>query len=224
MQTLSSLLDASPFKLPPLEVIEACGRRAELAEAEERKRAWVSKLRAANIPPEFQSAQLQNCQPGVVEWVERVNGGSVRNLILQGKPGTTKTYQATAALLSLLSGMTGKFTRESDIVRRIRDSMASNDSISSIVRDYSAPHVLVLDDFGKIQHKDWSLPTLWEILDNRYTQRKPTIFTMQGNSQILAQRLATETDPGYTAAAIIDRMKDSDVVIMTGSSKRGNRV
>lgn len=223
MPTLSNLLEESRFKPPSPDVIAECDRRAREAEREERRRAWVAKLQAAEIPPEFQRASLENCQPQISEWVERFKRGSVRNLILQGTPGTGKTYSASAALLSLLSGVSGKFTRESDIVRLTRDSMGGRERISTIVDRYSAPRVLILDDFGKIQHKDWSLPIVWEILDNRYAWRKPTIFTMQCNSQVLSMRLSTETDPGYTAAAIIDRMKDSDVVITAGESRRGNR-
>lgn len=223
MQTLNSTLDQLPFKVPPPEVRARMDREAREAEREERKRNWVAKLRAANVPPEFKDADLTKCDPAVAEWVHRVLDGSTRNLILQGNPGTSKTYSACASLLALLEQSSGRFTRETQLMHRIRDAISGKDSESAVIEYFSSPRVLVLDDFGKVQHRDWSLPILWEILDNRYTWRRPTIFTMQLDSKVLAARLSTENDPGYTAAAIIDRMKDSDVVTTSGSSRRGQR-
>lgn len=223
MITLGNALEMCPFSIPSPEVRAESARRAEEAEKEERRRNQVAKLRTAHVPPEFKCADLATCDPSIAEWVKRVREGSTRNLILQGKPGVGKTYTAVAALISLLPDVTGRFVRETDIVRRLRDVMNGRDSESAVIETYSSPKVLVLDDFGKVQHRDWSLPAMWEIIDNRYSWHRPTIFTMQGDSALLTARLSTETDQGYTAGSIVDRMRDSDVVTLQGSSRRGHR-
>lgn len=224
MQTLKDSLETCPFRIPSPEARAEMARQAAEAEEEERKRIHVAKLRTANIPPEFKDADLGQCVPDVAAWVDRVKAGSRRNLILQGDPGTTKSYSASAALIALLEDRTGRFARETEIVTRIRDAIDAKETIGSIIENYSSPAILVLDDFGKAKHSDTSLAILWEILDNRDVWHRPTIFTMQGDSRILAERLSTERDQGYTAAAIVDRMKNSDVVKLTGKSRRGRRV
>lgn len=224
MTTLQAQLENSRFKIPPPEVIAEIGKRAKQAEEEEQKRKWRRKLLNAFIPPEFENAELSQCLPEVAAWVERIKGGSTRNLILQGSPGVGKSYSASAALLELLKDFRGLFAREVEIVGAIRDTFNGIGSESSIVQTYSSPQILVLDDFGKMQARDWYLPVIWEIIDNRYTYRKPTIFTLQDGSDVLRLRLSTPTDKGYTAASILDRMKDSDVVKIPGKSRRGNRV
>lgn len=224
MQTLKDSLETCPFKIPPPEVRDEMARRAAEAEEEERRRAYASRLRIANIPPDFIDAQLDQCVPEVAAWVDRIKAGSERNLILQGDPGTTKSYSASAALIALLEDRSGRFVRETQIVHRIRDAIEARETIGSIVERYSSPAILVLDDFGKAKHSDTSLAIIWEILDNRDTWHRPTIYTMQGDSRVLSERLSTEKDQGYTAAAIVDRMKNSDVIKLTGKSRRGRRV
>lgn len=224
MQKLAQSLMDFRSKIPAPEARAESEQLALQAEKEERKRKWVAKLRSANIPPEFKDASIAKCDPLVAEWVQRVMDGSRRNLILQGKPGTLKTYSACAALIALLPTVSGRFTRETDIMRRIRDSLDGRDSVSSIIETYSSPRILVLDDLGKVQHKDWSLPVLWEILDNRDSWNRPTIITKQCDSKVLFQRWSTETDQGFTADSLLDRLRNSDVVTTAGKSRRGDRV
>lgn len=220
---MSESLRSARFEPPSAELRAECDRRARESEAEERERMSAQRLHAAGIPQEFEGADLSQCDQRVAEWVGRIRAGSSRNLILQGAPGVGKSHAAAAALLALLGDRSGRFAREVSIVSDIRDMMGGRDSESSIVSRYSGPAVLVIDDLGKVQHRDWSLPILWEIVDNRHVRRKPTIFTMQGDSRVLTARLSTETDQGYTAAAILDRMRDSDVVALDGGSRRGGR-
>lgn len=223
MQAFKDLLGSSTFKMPPPEVVKEASRRAKIADEEERRRQLTQRFEGAHIPPEFVDADINVCDDRVAAWVDRIRDGSTRNLILQGKPGVGKSYSAAAALRALLLDRKGKFAREVDLVSDIRGIMSGRDHESEVVGRYSYPPILVFDDFGKMQARDWYLPILWEIIDNRYTYRKPIIFTMQGDSSMLAARLSTETDQGYTAAAILDRMKDSDVVFLEGSSRRGHR-
>lgn len=221
--TLSALLGKSAFSPPPPEVVAETSRRAEESEREERKRSQVAKLEAASIPPEFRGASLAECDERIRGWVDRIKGGSTRNLILQGEPGVGKSHGAAAALMGLLDEGRGLFARETAIMGGIRDTFNGIGTEAEVIARYSKPRFLVIDDFGKVKARDWYLPVIWEVIDERHTHGRPTIFTMQFDSSALARRLSTPEDEGITAAAIIDRMKDSDAVRLEGPSRRGHR-
>lgn len=221
--TLSRLSEKLRSKIPPPEVLAEIEREEIEAEREERKRNQVAKLEAANIPPEFRNADLSECDERVRSWVARIEDGSARNLILQGDPGVGKSHSAASALIQLMTHHRGMFARDTEIMRQVRDTFSGVGTESEIVNRYSRPQFLVIDDFGKVKARDWYLPIIWEIIDNRYSCSRPTIFTMQGDSRELMERLSTPEDRGFTAAAIIDRMKDSDVVRLEGKSRRGRR-
>lgn len=222
MPTLQSALRES-FKIPPPEIRAELDARARAWEREERQRVRVAKLRTANVPPEYQDASLDQCLPAIRDWCRAIEAGSRRNLILRGEVGTGKTFAGCAILNHFVDTCTCKLIREAEIITRLRAALSGKDSESEIIAAYSSPRILVLDDFGKFQARDWSLPALWEIIDNRYTWGRPTVFTTQLDSGQLALRLRTDNDPGYTADSIIDRMRDSQVVVYKGKSRRGHR-
>ena len=85
-----------------------------------------------------------------------------------------------------------------------------------------------MDDLGKEQCTEWSVSTLYSILNDRYEDMKPTIITANYN----ADELSASPDPERRrrhekARAIISRLREVSTVITmawadyrTGGSRR----
>lgn len=102
-------------------------------------------------------------------------------ILLLGGCGVGKTHLATAALSSLIreKGVRGLFYDFRDLLKEIQ---ASYNSVSGttergILQPIFGVDVLVLDDLGATKMTDWVRDTLSHIINNRYNERRVTIFT-----------------------------------------------
>lgn len=83
------------------------------------------------------------------------------------------------------------------------------------------------EDLGKEQCTDWSVSTLYSILNDRYEDMKPTIITTNYNADELVRALTPKGGDGTKARAIISRLREVSTVITmawpdyrTGGSRR----
>lgn len=110
------------------------------------------------------------------------------SLFITGACGTGKTHKA----VSLLKGYAESrpcpefvhpyknlpiFITIPELLMKIRSCFSLNEGEESIVRKYSDCSLLVLDDLGVEKTSDWSLQTLYIILNNRYSEQLQTIIT-----------------------------------------------
>lgn len=189
------------------------------SEARERERAVRDRLSKSRIPAIYADADLSSCDPAVAEWVSRRRAGSRRGLVIVGRVGRGKTYAACAALRELAMGERVLFANFEDVLEEIRQSFGKAEG--DVVARYSAAPVLCLDDFGKSRPTEWSLPLMWRLVDRRSANGRPTVYTTQYDGASLADRLRVPGDDS-TAAAILSRMRDSDVVRLDGPDRRGS--
>lgn len=130
---------------------------------------------------------------------EKVVSGKVApNIILLGGVGTGKSLLAAAAIQSLIrAGGRGTFTTMKDIVRDYRATWSRDSEVSEagFVRSMSATPVLVIDEVGVLAGTDNELAIIFDILDGRYRNMKPTI-------------LISNLDMAGVKAAIGDRCVD----------------
>ena len=73
--------------------------------------------------------------------------------------------------------------------------------------------MLIIDDLGKEQCTDWSISTLYSIMNDRYENMLPTIITTNYNSEDLARALTPKGYDNYKAKAIISRLKEVSKVL-----------
>ncbi|MBS1791503.1 MAG: ATP-binding protein [Acidobacteria bacterium] len=101
-------------------------------------------------------------------------------LLLMGPCGVGKTHLAVATIKALIDkGISCLFYDFRDLLKEIQNSYntVSNSSELSVLAPVYEAEVLVLDELGAMKPTDWVRDTMTQIINNRYNDRKVTIFT-----------------------------------------------
>lgn len=209
--------------------------QAEAAKAREESERRASQLRglfgSALIPLRFQDRRLANyaaetigqkralqvCQRFVENWEEgRRNGTS---LIFTGGPGTGKTHLACGIASELIERYYAAplFITTLEAMRSIkatynRDSaMTEQDAVDNLLR----PDLLILDEVGVQVGSEHEKLLLFDVLNSRYQECRPTI---------LLSNLSMADLEGYLGQRIMDRYRECGAVIaFDWESHRGQR-
>ena len=148
------------------------------------------RLAEANIPKRYQHCTLGNFT-AYNESLERAVVQARRvadaypsisaGLFLEGQPGVGKTHLAAAVLKQVIqtTGARGVFYDTRDLLRLIRSTY--NPTVRTAEMDILRPvmeaDLLVLDDLGSEKPSEWVEETMNLIVNTRYNERRPTIFT-----------------------------------------------
>lgn len=160
-------------------------------------------MTARNVPLRFLGCSFENFQPlgenrkknlrVCQQYVLSHELG--QGLFFTGPNGTGKTHLAVAILRSsLLRGeLNWYFVKTPYLLMAIRSSFKkeSSDSEASLIKQFVDYDYLILDELGVEKTTDWSLQTLYLIIDGRSDYLKPTIIT----SNLSLQQIEDKTDP-----------------------------
>ena len=143
-------------------------------------------------------------------------------LFLSGSRGTGKTHLACAIIRKEILENTSDneyampmFVSIPDLLLEIRHSFKS-DGISEkeIIDKYSIVSLLVLDDLGIEKTSEWSIQTLYTIIDKRYRDIKRTIVTSNLTLKEIAQRLDDRISSRLAGMCDIVTLKGLDKRLM----------
>lgn len=146
-----------------------------------------------------------------------------RGLYIEGTYGAGKTHLAVSIALFVINKNIPVICKTAiDILADIRKAYDLTDlSEAQILDVYKKVDLLVIDDLGKEKCSDWSVSTLYQIINDRYEQLKPTIITTNYNENMLINRQSVNNDDS-TIRAIVSRLHEcTDVVTMMGKDYRG---
>lgn len=200
-------------------------RSAEEAEATRKAEAarqsrLEAKLNAAGIPAAFRGRSFDSYQTFSPEMVDAVriiqefaDGFWSRHhkagtfLVLGGERGTGKSHLAIAAAQQMMARGTAMYTRAGDLIRRVRgtwrrDSVQSEEEVLQLLS--FGIDLLVIDEVGLQRGTDDEQIILFDILDRRYSELRPTIL------------LTNLTGPAFSeflGPRIMDRLRERAVFV-----------
>lgn len=209
-------------------------RLHEIAQAEEegRKRAerWQKRLGYSGIPARFhdrtldsfkaedagQKAALTFAQQYADDFAQALKTG--RGAVFIGKPGTGKTHLACGIGLQVMerNGARVLFKTVQRAIRSIKDTWTKGSQVSEseAIAELVEPELLILDEVGVQFGSDFEKNTLFDVLNERYEHRRPTIFL----SNLTKQEIT-----GFLGERVMDRLREDGgrVIAFTWESYRG---
>ena len=155
------------------------------------QKASTQRLNAARIPPRYQRCTLDSFVTYQNEELLRAVETARRfadafpvvqkGLMLIGPPGIGKTHIAVSVLQDVIrrTGARGLYYDTRALLRDIRSTYnpVLHQAEMDVIRPVMEAELLVLDDLGAERLTDWVEETMSLIVNTRYNDRRPTIFT-----------------------------------------------
>lgn len=181
----------------------------ERRQEEERESAAKRELARRDLNRRFDRAHIplehrRYKHPEAKDLVESIK--KHRGLYIVGKTGRRKTTLACGICCELIiQGFRGiEFVSAADIPSKIRSTYSHQSQVTEdeLLHQYGNRTVLVLDDLGKGEVKDYSINMLFRILEYRAGALKPTIITSQFERDELGEWLDQAHLPELTASIL----------------------
>ena len=159
---------------------------------EERIRSWERRIGQAGIPDRFRDRTLKSfiassdaqqyalavCAKYANEFDQVKQRGSC--ILMCGKPGTGKTHLAVGIGLHVMDQFHSVvlFTTVMRAIRKVKETYNKNadQTEAQAIAELVFPDLLILDEVGVQFGSDTEKLVLFDILNERYEKRKPTIF------------------------------------------------
>ncbi len=128
-----------------------------------------------NLPPEpRQNLEMTYC--AAMDFAKSPDGW----LVLQGVNGCGKTHLAAAiANERLKAGEPVLFVVVPDFLDHLRSTFSPKSEVSydQLFEEVRNTPLLILDDFGEQSTTPWAQEKLYQVINYRYNERKPTVIT-----------------------------------------------
>lgn len=189
--------------------------RREADELERKERIWRSRLGRAAIPERFADRTLESyvatCEHSKAalaiarDYADRFEEVSEKGscLIFCGDVGTGKTHLAIGIANSILKqGYQPVFVSVIKAIRKIKETYARDSELTEddAIRSFVEPDLLILDEVGVQFGSETEKLYLFEIINGRYEQMKPTL---------LISNLGTKELEGFIGSRVMDRLRES---------------
>lgn len=158
------------------------------------------------------------------EWDRHREDGT--GLYIEGTNGTGKTHLAAAIAMQLITERRIPVICKTagDLLTDIKKAFDGEEATErQVLEVYKKVDLLIIDDLGKEQCTDWSISTLYSIMNDRYEDMRPTIITTNYNSDDLARALTPKGFDNLKVKAIISRLREvSQVLTMAWEDYRSS--
>ena len=202
----------------------------EAKERDDRRQAWQRRIGEAGIPERFQNRSLQSfiaetdAQTKALEFANAYADSfddalaTGRSALFIGKPGTGKTHLAVGIGLRIMhrDNRTVLFTTVMRAIRRVKDTWnrESTESETKAIAGLVFPDLLILDEVGVQFGSDTEKLILFDVLNERYEKRRPTL---------LLSNLPLDDVKAYLGERVFDRLREDggEAIPFDWSSWRG---
>jgi DNA replication protein DnaC len=211
---------------------EARRAAARQAEVMARDAALLEqRIRTSGIPERFKDRTIGTFTAGseaqkralafAAEYAENFDSvlESGRSALFIGRVGTGKTHLAAGIALHIIGkGHTALFTTALRAVRRVKDTWrrGSDETEGEAISALAHPSLLVLDEVGIQFGSDTEKMVLFDVLNDRYERRLPTL---------LLSNLGVEDVKTCLGERVFDRLREDggQAIVFDWESHRGQK-
>ena len=195
------------------EEIKAREKAQELRQKKERyqrqipERYWSENIDTYKTDTE----ERHNAKAKAESFIHAVKCGKFQTLMFLGAAGTGKTHLASGIVYEC----GGLYRLAPAIIEEIRraKSFTAKETEAGILENYGSARLLVIDEIGRGVVAAEEQYMLYQIINERYNRRKPTVLISNQNKKDFLN---------YVGIAAADRLTESaQVVEFTGKSYRG---
>jgi DNA replication protein DnaC len=125
----------------------------------------------------------------------------IEGAYIRGENGTGKTTKAAFMMIANIRDEddleNNLFISASELLFEFKNSYSKNSDVSEkeILDKYSKAKLLVIDDFGIEKITDWSYQMLYILINRRYENMLPTIYTSNLTLEELGEKLGDHRIP-----------------------------
>lgn len=193
----------------------AVKEESERAAAAARSSSIERALKLANIPRRFtgrtfetfvasgahQAAALTTCRAYAEEFGDAMRSGW--SLVLSGAPGTGKSHLAASVMLRVIAGgWKVQYVTCMDMIRLVRSTWRKDSARTEddVLRELGETiDLLVIDEIGVQYGTDGEQNVVFDVLDRRYREMRPTILISNANR---------EQFKAYVGDRVYDRLRE----------------
>lgn len=130
-----------------------------------------------------------------------------RSCLLLGRPGTGKSHLAIGVIRAITSVGSAHFTTVQAAVRSIKDTWSKDSKVSETraLQTLTGPDLLVLDEVGIQFGSEFEANLLFDVLNDRYANERPTI---------LLSNLDIDTVRQFLGERVMDRLREDGGAVM----------
>lgn len=167
------------------------------------------------VPARYEDAKWEDVPLNIQELCKNIRK-SKRGIYIHGSVGTGKTHIAYAIAKKWEEATGGRVTfwNTTELLQEIKDDFDRDNYSKTRVMErlMETEQLIVLDDIGVEKATDWSLEKFYLLVNKRYNEMRPMIFTSNYSVAELAERIGDRT---------VSRVVElCDVVRLDGNDRR----
>lgn len=196
-------IDLTQYSERDAEIAEMERKQAERDKIERYKRQAPARYLNESIDTYKAETKAQiKAKTATQDFINAVDCGVFCSLIFIGTVGTGKTHLA----LSIIRECGGLYRLSSNIVEELRraKSFTAKESEAEILDNYGSARLLVIDEIGRGEAVAEEQYMLYQIINERYNRRKPTILISNKTKKDFLN---------YIGIAAADRLTESAQVV-----------
>lgn len=146
-----------------------------------------------------------------------IEGKNPSGMMFQGSVGGGKTFLAASCANELIDhGQEIKFIVVPDFLDALRESFQESSPLSEgeLMSEVKNTPILILDDLGAHNYTDWSIKTIFAILNYRVNYEKPTIVTTNLEWENIEELLGSRIVSRLMEACRIFRLENTKDIRM----------
>jgi len=182
---------------------ELLRQEREAVERDRKGRQIAGFLKASNIGARFQGMIFEDYRPVCADaakvkaecerWAKSFDPRGGGFLVLLGRCGTGKNMLAAIVGQEVMrQGFSCLHTTVMKLVRRVMDSWRTREGTEEVVRSFTVPDLLIIDEVGVQFESATEQLVLTEIVNDRYEALKPTVLisnlTIKQLTEVIGER------------------------------------